>query len=390
MHSPETAPRLSPHRSSRAFTLLTLAATICVSTAGAARAQLAYSIEHQGPTIGLPATAPAGAMIGAGDVLIPGAGTPAIVVFASTIGIAPGGTGQPEVDALSFGNDPWVSCDNNRPWLFSVDEFAVGVPTGAPDVRSEGSAPAGNQEASADIYASTALPSVCQGAVNVGNAGFADGNGMAPFAAPGLSLIEPNPPTLGAAVDPGDNLDALACSSSTGRIFFSLDANWPDPLEGAGGVHSGTALANGVSPGAVLVAGAGGGFSVYATPFQLGLVGADDLDALVLRENGNGIYEPSSYPFDWLNGQTDMLLFSVKRDSPLIGTLDALNAMPIEDGDILTVTTTGPGILVFAEALGLWTARANGGIPSLLAFGTFGDNLDGLALQACFQGGDGG
>ena len=213
---------------------------------------------------------------------------------------------------------------------------------------------------------------------------------MPPFAAPGLSLIEPNPPTLGAAVDPGDNLDALACSSSTGRIFFSLDANWPDPLEGAGGVHSGTALANGVSPGAVLVAGAGGGFSVYATPFQLGLVGADDLDALVLRENGNGIYEPSSYPFDWLNGQTDMLLFSVKRDSPLIGTLDALNAMPIEDGDILTVTTTGPGILVFAEALGLWTARANGGIPSLLAFGTFGDNLDGLALQACFQGGDGG
>ncbi|MEO1088786.1 MAG: hypothetical protein AAFY88_31535, partial [Acidobacteriota bacterium] len=276
---------------------------------------------------------------------------------------------------------------NNRPWLFSVDEFAVGVPSGAPDVRSEGAAPAGNQEASADIYASTALPAMCQGAAIVGNTGFADGNGLVPFAAPGLSLIEPNPPTTGGAADPGDNLDALTCSSSTGRIFFSLDASWPDPLEGAAGVHSGTALANGVSPGAVLVAGAGGGFSVYATAFQLGLVPADDIDALVVHENGNGVYDPSDAPFDWMNGQTDMVLFSVKRDSPLIGTLDALNAMPIEDGDILTVTSTGPGILVFAEALGLWTARTNGGIPSLLGYGTFGDNLDGLTLQACFQGG---
>lgn len=389
MQTSMTTSRFSPHRFRRAFTLLTFATTICVLSAGAARAQLAYSIEFQGPTIGLPAAAPAGAVIGAGDVLVPGAGAPAVVVFASTIGIAPGASGQPEVDALSFGNDPLISCNNNRPWLFSVDEFAVGVPTGAPDVRSEGSAPAGNQEASADIYGSTALPSMCPGAAIVGNSGFADGNGLAPFVAPGLSLIEPNPPTTGAAVDPGDNLDALACSASTGRIFFSLDALWADPLEGAAGVHSGTALANGVSPGAVLVATGGGGFSVYATPFQLGLVVTDDLDALALRENGNGIYEPSSVPFDWMNGQTDMLLFSVKRDSPLIGTLDALNGVPIEDGDILTVTAGGPGILVFAEALGLWTARTNGGIPSLLAFGNFGDNLDGLSLQACFQGGGG-
>ena len=56
-------------------------------------------------------------------------------------------------------------------------------------------------------------------------------------------------------------------------------------------------------------------------------------------------------------------------------------------GTPATVTSNGPGIFVFAEDLGLWTARTNGGIPTLLGYGVFGDNLDGLSLQACFGGG---
>lgn len=375
----------------RATRLAFFIALCCVLSTSAAQAQLAYSIDFQGPTIGLPDSSPAMLPIGAGDVLTPGAGTPRIRILASTLGIVPApGTMQPEVDALSFGNDPLVDCNGTPPLLFSVDEFAVGIPIGAPDVASEGARPGGNQEASADIYLTNALPAppVCAAAAS-GNTGFADGNGFAPFAAPGLALIEPNPPTLGAAADPGDNLDALACSNFTGRVFFSLDAAWADPLEGAAGVHSGTALANGVSPGAVLVSGAGGGgINVFASPLALGLSITDDLDALLLRENGNGVFDPSNFPLDWLNGQTDMVLFSVTRDSPLVGMIDSIHGMPIEDGDILTVNGGGavtPGILIPAEALGLWTVRTNGGIPALLNVGMFGDNLDALAARACFQ-----
>ncbi|MEO1088544.1 MAG: hypothetical protein AAFY88_30290, partial [Acidobacteriota bacterium] len=122
MHTSTTASKRSPKstpRRRRASLLPALATAICALTAVTAQAQLAYSIEFQGPSVGLPAAAPAGAVVGAGDVLIPGAGAPSIVVFASTIGLAPGMQAEVEVDALSFGNDPKVSCDNNRPWLFS-------------------------------------------------------------------------------------------------------------------------------------------------------------------------------------------------------------------------------------------------------------------------------
>jgi hypothetical protein len=51
---------------------------------------------------------------------------------------------------------------------------------------------------------------------------------------------------------------------------------------------------------------------VYAFATQLGLdqLGPDhdDLDALVLWENGDGVYTPTAGAYSWLNG-TDMLLF---------------------------------------------------------------------------------
>lgn len=107
----------------------------------------------------------------------------------------------------------------------------------------------------------------------------------------------------------------------------------------------------------------------------------DDIDALLLSENGTGQFEPSITPFDWNNFVTDMVLFSVTRDSPLVGMLDALHNTPIEEGDILTVTNGGltvPGILLFAENVGLQTVRTNGGN----SYG-YGDNLDALALPPC-------
>ncbi len=385
-----TTLRLSFRRLTR---VSALALTAFVLTTNAAQAQLSYSIEFQGPTIGMPSSNFPPAPIGAGDLLAPGAGTPWIRISGGALGIAPSATtGEPEMDAMSYGNDPWIDCNGSPHLLLSVDEFAVGSP-GAPmppNVTTEGAI--GNQEASADIYMSNALPAppVCN-AIASSNTGLADGNGVAPFAAPGLTLIEPNPPTFGAAADPGDNLDALVCAQFTGQVFFSLDAATADPFEGPL-VHSGTAQANGVSPGAVLVSNAGGGgFSVFAPYFALGLSFTDDINALLLRENGNGVYDRSDAPLDWLNGQTDMLLFSVTRNSPIVGTLDAIHAQPVEPGDILTPTVAGVGILIPAEALGLWTNRTNGISPLVVPgmVNIYGDNLDALALKACGQMGGG-
>jgi len=103
----------------------------------------------------------------------------------------------------------------------------------------------------------------------------------------------------------------------------------------------------------------------------------DDLDALALWENGTGVFEPSSQPYDWLNGSRDMLLFSVRRGSPVIGMPDSIFGIPIEEGDILTTplpTVFGgvspfPGIFCAAENIGLVTARS---------FGALGDDLNAL------------
>ncbi len=114
-----------------------------------------------------------------------------------------------------------------------------------------------------------------------------------------------------------------------------------------------------------------------------------DLDALALLENGSGVYEPSFHPYDWLTGGTDMLLFSVRRGSALIGAPDSLFGIPIEEGDILTTplpTSLGgvspfPAIFIAAENLGLGTLRSGWA-------GNFGDDLVALdtrnqALNDC-------
>ena len=130
-----------------------------------------------------------------------------------------------------------------------------------------------------------------------------------------------------------------------------------------------------------MVNSGGGVPAVWASHLALGLTPADDLDALILRDNGNGTFDPSFVPFDWVGGGRDMLLFSIRRTSPLVGTPDAFFGAPIEEGDVLTVTGGGggvPGILVPAEALGLWTLRSFGPGPW-----QFGDELDALALPPC-------
>jgi len=186
----------------------------------------------------------------------------------------------------------------------------------------------------------------------------------------------------------GSNADILDLSaldssdegsiSASNPVFFSLDGDLLDPLEQILGSNS--AAAHGQAPGDILIAN-GTQTSVYATALQLGIavdIGdpMNDIDALVLWDNGDNIYQPATHPYQWtedLDGDgimdADMLLFSVRRGSPIIGSPDSIFGLEIEPGDLLVppVGTHGssllagpgsPGVFVAAEAMGLRTSRS--------------------------------
>ena len=310
-------------------------------------------------------------------------------------------TGTPvldlRLDALSYGND---LLDRPTPvgrpvHVFSVDEFAIGLPGTA--VRVEGAL--GNMQASADTFA-TYKENLPTPPFFGTNSPSTDGDGIPPSGAPGVGLIEPNPPTPLSYVppagpapdprDPGDNLDAVDFGTTYtqvafGPIYFSLDSGFVDPLEALiPGPNTGTAMANGFVGGDVIVNTVGptpsGTNTLYAAAPTLGLdifgPDSDDLDALKLAENGIDGYQESIIPFDWLTGATDMLLYSVRRNSAIVGTLDSIFGISIEEGDILTTPCPAgsvlpdgtvcaggpaPGIFVAAESLGLATVRSGTG-----------------------------
>jgi hypothetical protein len=166
----------------------------------------------------------------------------------------------------------------------------------------------------------------------------------------------------------------------TRRVYFSLDSAFIDPLEGPEAVEAGTgtALANGFVGGDVLAVLPGGGRpTLYAGAATLGLdvIGgpdSDDLDALALLDDGDGVFTPG----------LDLLLFSVRRGSAIVGTPDYFG-IPIEEGDILIDAYTGTGgiapvgsppvVLIAGEWLGLATIRSD----AITNFG-FGDDLNAL------------
>lgn len=302
------------------------------------------------------------------------------------LGIGASFFGTFEVDALSYGRDEQFFQPHGS-IVFSVDEFATGLagPT-PPDVATEGAG--GFTEAATDVfrYNGGTLP-VAPPPIGPppgggpGNTDYIDGNAVAPvggFVGPGTGLVEPVTPALFTAADDGDNLDALDIGTTPtdllGSIYISLDGSFADPLDFVFGINSGTAAANGVSAADILVS-IGGALGVYAPAGALGLdlLGADDVDALILIEDGVAGFSPA----------TDIILFSVRRGSAVIGAPDSVFGVGIEEGDILTVPFTGPfamsanpAIFIAAEALGLLTARS--GLP--LPFSPYGDDLDALSV----------
>ncbi|MCI0632074.1 MAG: dockerin type I domain-containing protein [Phycisphaerales bacterium] len=398
--------------------------SVLVVDSGSVVAQPAFSISFQGPmpTRGAVESCPPGNLILEGDPLFPPGGVlglappvlglPCVYVSGGPGGLglapyptlaalpAPGTSAMIEVDAISYGFDldPMTGCAI----AFSVDQFAVGLPLvptaplGPPaTVNTEGAF--GALEAAADLFlmqpVTTGFPPYCFGF----NPNFAllDGNGAVSASGwiyPGVGLIEPYPPTPGAAPPhPGDNLDAMASAHLAGPfpVYFSLDSAFVDPL--TPGANSGSAAAHGFVGGDVLVTSAAGAApAIYASAALLGLdqfgADTDDLDALALLENGVPGYQPSLLANDWAGGATDMLLFSVRRGSAVIGAIDSLCGLPIEEGDVLTTPQLGgvsPGIYICAEMLGLATLRS-GALTFSYQDIRFADDVDALDFGISF------
>jgi len=394
--------RFSPRPFGSAVRALSLLGAALCGTAATARAQHTFSIDRRGPTNTMPDSM-TGTCITPGDILAPAppAGAPAyappallppakaipagmvpfpglgIMTAGPCMCLPPPAMCPLELDALSYGTDfnpAGVLPDLAGRWVFSVDEFAIGMPAGlAPSVATE--AAPGVFEAAADVFEALGVPPVPMPPPlppGFGNTGLIDGNGLiSPSGGryPGVGLFEPLPPVMG-PMAPGDNVDAIDLDTPFGTfpVYFSLDAAFFDPLRGV--PNLGSAAANGFPPAAVLMTPAPGAPPmVYAPPPPLGLdlfgPGTDDLDALVLIENG--------IPMLQLGPGGDVLYYSVRRGSAVIGAPDSLLGLPIEPGDILTfpaVPGATPSIYIAAEWLGLATMRMMG-VP-------FGDDLDGL------------
>ena len=375
--------------------------------ARAQQASISFSLEWHGPSIGQPSSGTLILPMTEADILLPASGQPAfgpsprpqIFLDGGQLGLSrypmcvghPGGTPCGiEVDALSYGNDArFLLANLNTKVYFSVEERAVGHQGSVlvPSVRSEGGQGAVHDIA-ADVFVSLILPPgpVPPGGAPPENVGVIDGNGLVSASGAkyrGVGLVEPNPPTL--PPDAGDNLDALALGAlppPNGRVYYSLDACFPDP---AGFPNSCSAQLAGLLPGAVIRKDLAGGTTIFALPSQLGLdlagPGLDDLDALILWENGNGVYDPALAPYDWIDGSSDMLLFSVRRGSQVIGLSDHLLGIPIMPGDLLLppppappgMSLLGPGrpgIFIAAEALGLSTTRSGATVADELDAGS--------------------
>lgn len=374
-------------------------ALFCLAPELRAQSQVLFSVDYRGATIStLSSSTPA--PIHESDILRAAFGQPnfgplpapelvfngaalGLTAFPACVVQTPGQPCHIEVDALSLGND--APFDNTLPIgapgrariYFSVDRFAKGrLGSGiAPNVLSEGLT--GVNEAAADVF--TVYPTIAGPLSPTGgtgsNIGVFDGNGLANTAGRryrGFGLREQTQP------GPFDDLDALTIAplptGANAAIYFSLDGAILDPLTLQ--VGSNSAALQGTPPSAVLRrAISGGPVQIYANPAQLGLSPLnDDLDALILTDNGDGIYQPSIVPYDWLTGTTDMLLFSLRRGSARIGTPDGLFGLPIEPGDILmppATPGTEPRIFIPAERMGLRTSRTDGEL--------FGDDVDALA-----------
>ncbi len=412
--SPRSNPPPRPRRAVGGVLALTLAAGLVTGamaqerSAGAPQ-ELSFSVTWHDPTVSQPGFG-GGPPIIEGDILLPAQGGAAfgplpgprvfltggqlhLQRYTSCLG-HPGGTPcGVEIDALSYGFDHELDAVTPFRIWFATDAFAIGHQPffEGPNVRTEGGAIG---DLSADMLVDLGLPPgpLPPNGVVSGHVAALDGNGLrsaSGYIYRGLGLLEPNPPTT-LPLHPGDTIDAFDIGpvpTGTARVYFSLDSGFVDPRTGQ--QNSNSAAFENKSGADVLITdtSVGGSIQVYAQAVLLGLdrlgMGSDDLDALVVVENGVPGYQVSHTPYDWLPGglagaESDMLLFSVRVGSGVIGRPDSIFGAPIEPGDLLVPPVMGgvspfPGIFFPAEAMGLATTRTDGS--------SFGDELGAADIE---------
>lgn len=344
-----------------------------------------FSVTWRGPTIGL---ASGNDRVTSGDILQPQApGTslnappPKIFRSAASTGLQgqceerPGTPCGQEMDALSFGHDARLGPEPSERLAihFSVDRHAHA--TAASFLQ-----PGTWTEAVLHDHGADAFAALWAGAPDPGTTGHnfiaIDGDGRA--AAGGLGarrhgtgLVEPNDPAIGwpmAPHDRGDDLDALDVGTPRehvdGRFYFSVQGGGVDVLDPIGSppVPS-TAELEGISAADVVMGSPGQPHRPYARAALLGLDALlDDIDALILSENGVPGYQPPPRPMEWASAEHDMLIFSVRRGSAVIGERDSALGLRITEGDLLTapaVLGDAPAIVATAESLGLRVERGD-------------------------------
>ncbi len=253
------------------------------------------------------------------------------------------------VDAFSRGEDladtftpggHGIAPGQQNGFLFSVDSSAVGAAGSGVAGESTGAG------AAADVFASlikVTAPGTVTNSKPTLNELVYDADGS--FGLPAIGLTE--------GVDDLDALDVIfgahpKAQDLSGLKYFSLDAASAVGL----GVSGSDILQSPLAPGPT--------FGIFALGTDLGLNINDDIDALILAENGSTFYEPAATLFDWTDAAEDMMLFSLAPGSPTIGSIDSFGKT-IGPGDILvSLDPDGAGgspgvvsVFVSASDLGL-------------------------------------
>ncbi len=281
---------------------------------------------------------------------------PRIVVNGDLLGMV---NDNDELDALAPFN---VSLDPIQPFavLFSVDRETAGYADPEPAlvevcVPYNVTDQAGKGQAAGDIYISTDVGTLAGG---FGTRGISNNSLVRNNYNEGGTDQAADPPTSAkedAQGAPQDDLDASSKSGSRFRdvtaIYFSASGESPSLLE-----LSGAADPSGAN---VFYYSQTRGTTMFATCYQLGLQQADDIDAMIVLGDDDGVFDFG-----------EQVLFSLGRNSPTLSMMEASAA------DVFMVTGTEgppPPVDVFASAdqLGLNAAT---------------DNIDALDFVFCDEG----